>query len=406
MKITHRLSLAVFILFLFMIPACAVEISQTQNVPTRPPATPTEIPPPTSTPTVPPTETPTLIPTATQPGDPTLTPTSSPTPTSAFGFSTVPSTEFDLQVLPNMPENLQGRMLFLITLDDGLQAFGAFDLNTREVSTLFIAPPKAWLLAQSYSLHSNEILLSYAPPPAEGKVSYGYTDLYLLKPDGSLTPVLQRADDIEAYFGAFFSPAGDMIYYSHFLADSTAQSGFRYHVNRFGYPGGSPEVVVEDAFWERLSPDGSKLAYVTFDGREFDELFVANADGSDPVRVLDPDEFPTVDAPFFSPDNQFLYFSAVSESTTPLTWWEKLIGVRIAFAHAVPSDFWQVSLTDGTVKQITHLQDQGMYGTFSPDGTLIAFTSSTGLYVMNPDGNDLVQVIESNSLYGTLDWIP
>jgi Tol biopolymer transport system component len=125
---------------------------------------------------------------------------------------------------------------------------------------------------------------------------------------------------------------------------------------------------------------------------------------------LNSEEFPTVDAPFFSPDNQFLYFSAVSEQPQSLTWWEKLMGVRIAFArssaHNVPSDFWRVSLIDGEVEQMTDIQDQGMYGTFSPDGEWIAFTSATGLYVMRPDGSGLVQMIEIATMYGTLDWIP
>jgi Tol biopolymer transport system component len=407
MKIFKRFLTASLITLLFLlIGACSVEISQTQVVPTRTPATPTEPPSPSETATLTPTEPPTLTPTATEPGDPTLTPTLSPTPTETFAFSSVVASSPNLQVIPGYPTDLEGRLLFLNTLEDGLQALVAFDLSTGEASALFITSPKAWLLAQSVFPDASQILVAYAPPPADGQPSYGYTDLYLLHPDGSMDPVLQRADDIEAYFGSFFSPGGDYIYYSHFFADSTAPSGFRYHINRVAYPDGSPEVVVENAFWERLSPDGSKLAYVTFDGRTFDELFVADADGSDPVRALDPDEFPTVDAPFLSPDNQSLYFSAVSEQNTALTWWEKLMGVQIALAHDVPSDFWRVSLNDGSVIQVTQLQDQGMYGTFSPEGDVIAFISATGLYVMHPDGSQLVQVIASTSLYGNLEWIP
>jgi Tol biopolymer transport system component len=47
-----------------------------------------------------------------------------------------------------------------------------------------------------------------------------------------------------------------------------------------------------------------------------------------------------------------------------------------------------------------------MFAAFSPDGTKIAFISSTGLWVMNPDGSDLVQVIASADLYGNLEWLP
>jgi hypothetical protein len=357
--------------------ACSVEIAQTQTSPTR---------------------------------------TSAP-PTQPFAF---PSVEADLQNLTALPvpDGLQGRLLFLATLSDGLQTLLSFDLETGVLTPLFVTEPQAWLLSLSVASDLSGILVSYAPPPPPNIPSYGYTDLYMLRPSGELEPVLLRTEESEALFGALLSPGMDYVYYSYFFADSTAPSGFRYHVYRAAYRGGSgaavgasagvgtPEVVVENAFWERLSPDGTKLAYVTFDGREFDELFVADADGSNPVRVLDPDEFPTVDAPFFSPDHEFLYFSAVSEPITPLAWWEKLMGVRIASAHNVRSDFWRVSIAGGAAEPITDLKEMGMFGTFSPDGQRIAFISSSGLYVMGPGGSGWVKVVEGASLYGNVEWVP
>ncbi len=421
MKYLQRFLLALGLLVLiFLISACSIEISQTQTTPldangiTQTPAPPTETLPPTWTPTLTPTDPPTSTPTATQPGDPTATATPSPTPTVPFVFSTIEADLGNLLVQSNLPDGLQGQLLFLTTLSDGLQALVSFDLNTGELSTLYKTEPKAWVLSLSVAMDASGVLVSYAPPPPAEKPSYGYTDLYMLKPDGRMEPLLQRTQDVEALFGALLTPGMDYVYYSYFFADSTAPSGFRYHVYRVGYPTGTPEVVVENAFWERLSPDGTKLAYVTFDGRDFDELIVTDADGSNPIRALDPAEFPTVDAPFFSPDNQYLYFSAVSEPTPALSWWEKLMGVQIAFArsatrntaHTVPSDFWRVSLVDGSITQITQLKDQGMFGTFSPDGKMIAFISATGLYVMHPDASGLVKLIDSASLYGNVEWIP
>ena len=408
MKIIFKLSVAIRLISFLGLTACSVEISQTQSVQgisTHPPTTPTEA----FTPTLPSIDLPQkMTPTDTKPGDPILSPALSLTPDPAFPFPAVKTPSLNLQVIPGYPEALEGRMLFLSTLEDGLQTLIAFDLNTGEASPLFVTPPKAWILSQSVYASASEILIAYAPPPPEGKPSYGYTDLYILKPDGSLEPILQRTEDLEAFFGAIFSPAGGYIYYSHFFADSTAYSGFRYYINRVGYPTGTPEVVVEDAFWQRLSEDGSKLAYVTFDDRDYSELFVANADGTNPVRVLDPDQHPIIDAPFFSPDNQYLYFSAIVDVTTPtpLAWWEKLLGVHIALAHTVPSDFFRVSLTDGSVIRVTNLQGLGMYGTFSPDGQHIAFLNGAGLYVMRPDGAGLFQVLSGYGLYGSVEWIP
>lgn len=392
---------------IFLVSACSVEISQTQLVPTRTAAPPTDTPAPTLPPTDTPTQPPTLTPTATQPGDPTATASPTPTPTAPFLFPTV---EADLQNFAGQSAaGLQGRMIFLATLSDGTQAVLAFEPATGTLSTLFATEPnsKAWILSASVASDNSGILLSYAPPPPPGKPSYGYTDQYVLRPDGQLDPVLLRTEDVEAMFGSFFTPAMDYVYYSYFFADSTAPSGFRYHIYRVGYPTGTPELVVENAYWERMSADGTKMAYVTFGNQDYDEMFVSDADGSNPVRVLDPAQFPTIDAPFFSPDNQYLYFSAVDSGTpTPLAWWEKLMGVHIASAHTVPSDFWRVSLADGSAQQITDLKAQGMFGAFSPDGTQIAFITSSGLYVMQPDGSELVQLLEASTLYGNIEWVP
>ena len=70
------------------------------------------------------------------------------------------------------------------------------------------------------------------------------------------------------------------------------------------------------------------------------------------------------------------------------------------------ADIEACALAGGPAEQVTDLQDQGMFGTFSPDGNTVAFITATGLYVMNPDGSGLVKVIEGASLYGNVEWMP
>jgi hypothetical protein len=397
-------SLLVLLLILFS--ACSIEIDQTQSIPTETSVTPLSV---TLTETVAPTETPsTIVPKLTNPGKPTITPPLSPIPTSVFAFQPVASPELAIEVSPSFVDlKLGGRLLFLSFLPRGY-ALVTFDLSDGELATLFVTPLSTYITSQSVSPDISQILISYAPEPPPGKSQY--QDLYLLTPDqpGSPQPFVLRTEDFEAFFNAFFSPGGDYVYYTHFFEDKGVASGFRYFINRIAYPEGTPEVVVEDAFWQRLSPDGTKLAYVTFDpnGSFFNELYVANPDGSEPMRALDPNEFPIVDAPFFSPDNQYVYFSAIIDQPPPFAWWEKLMGVQAAQAHSVPSDFFRVSLTDGRTTQITNFLDTGLYGTFSPDGKYIAFISATGLYMMRPDGSGFMQVLSSYTLSGSLEWIP
>ena len=133
---------------------------------------------------------------------------------------------------------------------------------------------------------------------------------------------------------------------------------------------------------------------------------VANANGTDPVSVLPTADLSTVDAPLFSPDGEWLYFSAIPIQTTPaLTWLDWALGVRVAEAHNQPSDWWRLSLQDRRLEQVTHLAAIGLYGDFTADGQHILFGSNTGLFVMEPDGAGLTQLQTIQSI-GTVDWIP
>jgi hypothetical protein len=57
------------------------------------------------------------------------------------------------------------------------------------------------------------------------------------------------------------------------------------------------------------------------------------------------------------------------------------------------------------LKLIHHVRDTSLYADFAPDGQRLAYSSATGLYVMNPDGTDIAQLSTSPG-FGALDWIP
>ena len=156
------------------------------------------------------------------------------------------------------------------------------------------------------------------------------------------------------------------------------------------------------ASWPRLSYDGAKLAYVN---NEL-ELIVARPDGSNPKTALSSDVFEAVDAPLFSRDGDLLYFSAVgtaAESTASL--WDQLLGVGVASAHGVPSDWWRMPAAGGEPERLTDIEAIGLYGDFSLDGGHLAFISSEGVYLMRPDGSDVRQIREITAI-GTIDWVP
>ena len=140
------------------------------------------------------------------------------------------------------------------------------------------------------------------------------------------------------------------------------------------------------------------------------KLFIANADGSNAQEVVrsgpwTPD---IIDAPIFSPDGQSILFSTISQTQSyKPKWFEKLMGIQVVEAHTVPSDWWSVPLTGGTVTQITHVQAAGLFASISPDKKYIVSYSGNGLFVMNPDGTNLTSIIpDMGGTIGTVDWIP
>ncbi len=291
------------------------------------------------------------------------------------------------------------------------------DLANGQVTTLFQTPPAGMLYSVAVSPDQKQMILAYSLPPGVDQTVHQW--LYQMPLDGSAPPKLlftpPTPDD--QYGHPEWSPDGKFIYFAHVNYQRPTQKGQQfpfYELYRIAYPSGQPEKLVDEAHWPRLSPDMSRLAYITLDpitGKN--KLFLANVDGSDPVAVPLTGDAPLdiMDAPLFSPDAASLLFSVpvpenVYQPASP-TWVEKIFGVSIASAHALPSDWWSVPLKGGTATQLTQIQAIGLFGSLSPDQKNIASYSGNGIFVMNPDGTGLTMLIKDvGGLPGTVSWIP
>jgi Tol biopolymer transport system component len=303
-----------------------------------------------------------------------------------------------------------GRLILIAPDNQNGNRLEQLDLETGKTKTLFQSPANSWLGAALVSPDEKQYLLVYAPPPGEGKAQFGYTDLYLLPASGSgpPQPLLTRKDPQESFFDPSWAPDGETIYFTHLykLDPNSTVPAYQNDVEQATLAGKTKQLIPH-SLWPVPSPDGTRLAYLNAEPGSFtNDLYLANPDGSNSFGVIQPNLGQPVDDHFFTKDGGQLILSMVNPQPAPSSyWWEKLLGIEMASAHNVPSDWYMVSAKGGEPYRLTNLNAIGMYGHLSPDGKKMAFISASGLFIMNVDGSSPVQL--SDQVYvGTVDWIP
>ena len=341
-----------------------------------------------------------------------------PTPQSQIGDPSLPSTTIPVTW---GGLNLSGHLVYTNSMQshDSLTfSIQALDLISGNITTIFQTPNNAWLDFVSVAPDEKQLLMAYMPPRDDPSSTYpGQQLLFTLPLDGSQPPELlfPPPGSGDQYYQPVWSSDGNYIYFSHTDLNAPPKEQGQhypdYEVIQMVYPGGQPEKIADQAVWPRLSDDGARLAYVTFNPMDgTNRLFAANPDGSGARQVTLTGLYvpPIIDAPFFPLGDQSILYSAVAptQSSKP-DWLERVLGILVVSAHTVPSDWWSVPIEGGTPTQITHIAAVGLYASLSPDKRNIVSYSGDGLFLMNQDGNGLtVLVRNSGGLAGTVSWIP
>jgi Tol biopolymer transport system component len=312
--------------------------------------------------------------------------------------------------------NLTGSLVYISPPSAGDVSFfisiERLDLTTGEITPIFTTTGDDWIYYVTVSPDAKQLVMSYIPPSQGSTLSS--RALYIMPLDGSTPPKLLFPPPApeDHYVHAEWSPDGKYIYYAHYNSNDPPDAPLipAYDIFRMSYPDGQPEKIADHAFWPRISSDSTKLVYVSIEpvsGKN--ELYMANPDGSSPQKItLSGFEAPEViDAPIFSPDGQSILFSAPPplQAYRP-NWFEKLMGIQVAKAHNVPSDWWSVPVTGGAPTRLTQIQTINLFGSTAPDKKHIASLSGEGIFVMDLDGSNLAQLLFKPGVSGTVSWIP
>jgi Tol biopolymer transport system component len=314
--------------------------------------------------------------------------------------------------------NLSGKLVFTSTDQNGnnpVARIQALDLGTGLLSTIFETSGGGLIYSAAVSPDERELVMTYTRPVGIG--ASNSPELFVLPLDGSSPPQLlfDPPSKDDEYVQPSFSADGKYLYFAHvnYAAPAVMENQHYpiFDVFRMSYPKGVHVQLADEAYWPRPSGDGNRLAYVSLDPLDGkNKLFVADSDGTNATQILAPGASvpDIIDAPIFSPDNQSILFSAVTPTIgSKRNWWENLLGITVASAHTVPSDWWSAPVAGGTPTQLTQLGAVGLYASISPDGQYLASYSGQGIFVMKPDGTDLTYLLEDvGGQPGTVSWLP
>ena len=283
--------------------------------------------------------------------------------------------------------------LYYIRVNPGQQFLARYDFANGRSQNIFPIPEGGWVSYAALSPDGTQMALGYAPPPSPTQTLFGYSRLYLLPLDDEEPVLLVEPDDPrELYFNPTWSPDGRSLYYIHIVPDEAARLGYTLYLSRFDLETAVTTRLIPDALWARVSDDGQQIAYIPYRGQSH-EMILVDGNGENGRVLIEDGRFEAMDAPIFSPDGEWIYFSAV-EWPEPLSWWSRWLSVQPASAHDIPSDWWRIPVAGGEPERLTELNLVGLYGDFVGNGRYLAFASRSGLFLLDTADMSVTQLLD------------
>ncbi len=216
--------------------------------------------------------------------------------------------------------------------------------------------------------------------------SMGTFDLYFMVL--STSSLVQLTDEIGNAFSPDFSPDGERVVFAN--KDERGQTSL-YIVNRTGEnlrmlfegPNFSGPTSIVGAAW---SPDGKTVAFAMATTELFEyEIFLINADGSEPPQQLTTGLLGITGSLDWSPDGRYLLISAGPPND---------------------KDIFNLDLQANVITRLTYGGNNNS-PSFSPDGQYVAYNSlrnngQADIYIIRADGTDERQLTNDPEP----DWQP
>jgi Tol biopolymer transport system component len=145
------------------------------------------------------------------------------------------------------------------------------------------------------------------------------------------------------------------------------------------------------------SPNGEWIAFINESGTQGD-IFLVRPDGTDLRRLTGSDDISRDGNVVWSPDGRQLAFSAIRGGRIEIY----LMDIEEALPGTDSAPQRQLTVSSASI--------QNFVTSWSPDGSRIAFSSNrdgnTELYLMDPDGSNVVRLTENPFTDREPDWSP
>jgi Tol biopolymer transport system component len=244
--------------------------------------------------------------------------------------------------------------------------------------------------------------------------SPGYTSEIWQVDRLGVTGALAKSEDSDASISQpTWSPDGTILYdvrETYFQQEGIA--GRTTTIERRVLATGDRSIVIENALWPAVSPDGRLLAFVRFGVNGRADLWVRDLTSNTENRLTDS-RFGNITSPRFSPDGREIAFGgAIFPLRTELSPRnDPSIGARLlallvnsAQAHDLLASPWMVNLDGSKLRQVATLIFDGPLVRWVGDSSQLLVYEENGLFSVDVGTGQRTTVFQPGSYRG-FDWL-